>query len=140
MLTCAAHLSRWYSALYVCIPTIEPVLSYRGSVYNPGLFFQISTLDEFRMKTKPKNEAVAGCQKATSSGSRVRAVLGHCVPSADTGSKRSSFRKFSRATRSGAHDLNKPWPLDLRGTQCTSALQCLRPSVETMCYRTFAKR
>ena len=32
------------------------------------------------MKTKPQNEAVAGCQKATSSGSRVRAVLGHCVP------------------------------------------------------------
>ena len=32
----------------------------------------------------------------------------------------------------GTHDLNshcsedKPWPLDLRGAQCTSGLQCLR--------------
>ena len=75
-------------------------------MHNTGLSFQNSTFIDFRIKTTLRTKPSHAAKKATSRSSMcrhtvallVRQVVVHCVASADTGSERSSFRKFSRAT------------------------------------------
>ena len=78
-------------------------------------------------------------QQSTRHHTPALAVLVHWVAIADTGSELRSFRIFLTGAETKVKSSRGPWPLDLRGAHCTSALQdfrllsvqvCLAPGLE----------